>query len=71
MADTATLEARLSEAETALHDLMMGATVVRCEYDGGSTEFTRTSEDKLRRYIASLKRDLGQDVSARTRRVVF
>jgi gpW len=70
--DTAVLEAQLAEAEAALHKLMMGTKVVKIGYDGADTEFSRTSVPELRRYIATLKRQLG-DTSVRpgSRRVIF
>lgn len=60
MTKSETLQLRLDQAETALHDLLTGAQVVRVEYDGDTQEFTRSSEGKLRRYIRELKTSLGQ-----------
>lgn len=71
MTDIATLEARLTESETALHKLMTGAGVAKVSYEGEATEYTRASVPELRRYIASLKRQLGQDVGAGSRGVVL
>ncbi|MDD9738437.1 gpW family head-tail joining protein [Marinovum sp. SP66] len=58
--DKATLEARLTEAQTALHALMVGQSATVVGYDGHRTEFAPVDEVKLRRYIQQLKRDLGQ-----------
>lgn len=71
MADTATLQARLDEAEDALHRLMIGASVVEVSYEDHQTKFTRADEAKLRRYIQQLKRDLGLPVASASRRVAF
>lgn len=60
--DTATLEVRLAEAKAALHDLMVGQQVTVVGYDGHRTEFAPGDETRLRRYIATLKRQLGQTV---------
>ena len=71
MADDATLEARLAEAEDALHRLMIGVQEVSVEYDGHSTTYARGSEEKLRRYIRDLRQQLGRDTGTRFRRVVY
>ncbi|WP_321829756.1 gpW family head-tail joining protein [Thalassovita sp.] len=71
MADEATLSARLTEAETALHKLMMGSLIVEVEYEGHRTKFKSTDEQKLRSYIRDLKQQLGQPVAARSRAVRF
>jgi hypothetical protein len=70
--DTETLQARLTQAEDALHQLLTGAQVVRIEYEGDTQEYTRASEDRLRRYIRELRVALGQ-IPKRTgsRRVLF
>ncbi|WP_422074112.1 gpW family head-tail joining protein [Tranquillimonas rosea] len=59
MTDTATLRARLAEAEDALHKVALGGAVSVVSYDGSRTEYTPTSEAALRRYVRSLKRQLG------------
>jgi len=70
--ETATLEARLTEAENALHTLLLGQTVTVVSYDGHRTEFKPADEGKLRRYVQELKRKLGQAPAGRmSRRVVF
>lgn len=70
--ETATLEARLTEAENALHQLLLGQTVTVVSYDGHRTESKPADEVKLRRYVQELKRQLGQVPSGRmSRRVVF
>ncbi|APX21713.1 MAG: hypothetical protein CML50_00720 [Rhodobacteraceae bacterium] len=71
MADTATLEARLEDAEEALHAVLMGESVTVVAYDGHRTEYGPANEAGLRRYIASLKRQLGQGGVRGSRRVIF
>lgn len=71
MTDTATLEQYLAEAEEALHSVLIGQSVTVVGYDGQRTEWTPAKEDRLRRYIRSLKRQLKQDVGTASRRVVF
>ena len=60
MADTATLEARLAQAEAALHDLLVGRKAVQLDYDGRRTAFAPSDEAKLRQYIQELKAALGR-----------
>lgn len=60
MTDTAILEARLAQAEQALHDLSIGKTTASVSYDGKSVSYTQTNIGQLRGYIADLKRQLGR-----------
>ncbi|APZ53735.1 gpW family head-tail joining protein [Salipiger abyssi] len=70
--DTATLETRLAEAETALHALLMGESVTVTAYDGHRTEYAPADETRLRRYIQSLRRQLGRrPAGAMSRPVIF
>lgn len=71
MTDTATLTARLAEAETALHKLMTGAKVVSVKSDVGETRYTETETAQLRAYIAELKTQLGQTGKRRGTAVQF
>ncbi|MEI4485607.1 gpW family head-tail joining protein [Frigidibacter sp. MR17.14] len=71
MADRSVLEARLSEAEDALHRLSIGAMEVEIRYEGHSVKYTMSTEARLVAYINRLKRDLGQPVAARSRRVRY
>lgn len=66
MTDTATLEARLAEAETAHHKLMTGQSAATVSTEGESVSYTRARIADLERYITSLKQRLG-----RTRRVTM
>jgi gpW len=65
------LQSRLEQAEDALHRLMTGDLEVKVEYDGGSTEYNRANIPELRRYIRSLKSQLGQPVNNGSRKVMF
>lgn len=67
MPDTATLEARLAEAEAALHRLLISRQTVQLRRaDGSQVEYTAASADSLRGYIAELKSQLGR----RSRRAI-
>ncbi|PWG61764.1 gpW family head-tail joining protein [Spiribacter halobius] len=62
MSDLATLEKRLAEAESALHDLNIGKQVVQVSREGRSTQFAN-SPDQIRRleaYIAELKSQIAR-----------
>lgn len=53
-------QARLTEAETALHDIMLGGSVrVFVDQNGERVEYTATSADRLRAYIMNLRVSLG------------
>ncbi len=72
MADTATLQARLVEAETALHKLSTGTQRVQVDYEGiGSVTYSKANIGALRAYIAQLKSDLGQGGRTKARAVYF
>lgn len=55
MADLATLQTRLSEAEAALHKLSIGALRASVSYDGQTVTFTKAEMGELRAYIADLR----------------
>lgn len=57
--EIAKLTARLTEAESALHKVMIGGGTASIAYDGESVTYTQTDEGKLRRYIAELRAQLG------------
>lgn len=78
MTDVATLQARLTEAEQALHDLALGKRVVEIRH--GQNElmrFTPANVAQLRAYAADLRGQLaaagvsGYTGRARARRVAF
>ena len=60
MADAATLEARLAEAEEELHLLSTGKKEVSIGRDGKSVTYKQVRIGELRQYIADLKRQLGR-----------
>lgn len=61
MADTATLQARLDEAEAALHALRVGQSVAQVRTaDGKQVSYVATDVGKLQAYVNGLKRQLGQ-----------
>lgn len=72
MADTATLQLRLSEAEFAFHRLATGTAEVEIEQDGIKVKYAMASMDKLRLYIADLRDQLAAqgvvDATAQPRR---
>lgn len=67
------LLARLTEAEAALHKLMVGKASVQLSYQGESVTFTTADEGRLRLYIGELRAQLGlaNASRSRSRRVVF
>lgn len=72
MADLATLQSRLSEAEAALHRLMTGAQVVQVGYADQQATYGRAQAPALQAYIASLKSQIAAaEGSAAGRRVAL
>ncbi len=71
MATDEVLQARLEEAESALHKLNMGQSVVSISYEGHETQYNRTNVAQLERYVRNLKRELGQPVGSLSRKVYF
>lgn len=71
MATDEQIRARLEAAEAALDKLMLGGQLVEIEYEGHRQKFKPTDEEKLRRYIRSLKKDLGEVVSPSSRAAIF
>ena len=63
MTDAPTLQARLTEAEQALHDLTIGRRAKAVRHGAGdisrSLEWTEANIGELRAYIADLRRQLG------------
>jgi hypothetical protein len=55
MADLATLQARLAEAEDAYHKLVTGTKVVKVEHGDMRQEYTKAELGMLRAYIADLR----------------
>ena len=50
-----TLQERLTEAENALHELLLGKRAVKISRGGKSLEYTPADITALRRYITELK----------------
>lgn len=59
MTDILILKGRLLEAETALHQLLIGAKTTSVSYEGKSVSYTQANIDQLRAYIADLKQQIG------------
>jgi hypothetical protein len=61
LADTATLQARLTAAEEAYHNLQIGCSArVVVDQNGERVEYSAANSAKLAAYINELKRQLGQ-----------
>lgn len=77
MADLATLQGWLVEAETARHKLMTGALRASVTYNGNNmVSFAKTDIDKLDAYIASLRSQIAglsdtSDAAVRLRPINF
>lgn len=71
MASEEELTARLAEAEDALHKVEIGGQEVVIGYDGHRTEYSPANAASLRRYIRTLKQQLGICVPRGSRRVTF
>ena len=70
MADLATLQARLAEAETALHRLVCGSRVARITGPTNtSTEFNQSNLDELRAYVGQLKNEIAAAIAPSQSRV--
>jgi hypothetical protein len=50
---------QLTEAEAALHKLLLGRQVVSVTIDGVETNYTQADLKALRQYVQSLKIELG------------
>lgn len=60
MADLATLKTRLSEAESALHELELGRLEVSASFDDKAVTFTRAEIPKLESYIRNLEMQIAR-----------
>ena len=71
MADLATLQTRLAEAEEAHHQLMTGAKEVSVSIGGyGATTYAQANIEKLEHYIERLKTQIGR-ISGKPRRGII
>lgn len=71
MIDPAVLQERLTEAESALHKLILGESEVKVAHTDTDVTFRKTDEGKLRAYIMELRTQLGIATRARPLRPVF
>lgn len=60
MTDPAILQARLVEAEAALHKLQIGQQAATVSYDGKSVTYSQARIADLQSYILNLRIQLGQ-----------
>lgn len=72
MSELATLEARLAEAEEALHEMMIGDKASSAKFGNTDVQFGvhAGSPDQLRVYIAELKGRIARLKGHRGRRVM-
>lgn len=71
MADLATLQSRLADAEAAYHSLAIGALAVEVQHSDMRQRYTEANRGELAAYIASLKAQIvaaGGSVTGYTRR---
>ena len=60
MADLATLQKQLTEAEAALHSLMMGQQVVEIRVNGRFIRKTEADKGSLKSYVSDLKAQINR-----------
>ena len=70
MADLATLQQRLTDAESARHRLLTGSMRERINRAGTEVTYTRTDIAQLERYISDLKGQIAVANGGRGRRVL-
>jgi hypothetical protein len=71
MADLTTLQTRLTEAETALHQLMTGSKAEQIGSDRSSVRYTAAQIPALERYISTLKSQIARAGGSGSRRRAF
>ncbi len=72
MADIATIEVRLVEAEEARHKLMLGTRSAEVSYsDGSRVRFTEATLAQLEAYIKTLQQELAQARGFSRRPITF
>lgn len=67
MADLATLQSRLTEAEEALHKLATGERVVTIGHAEGTLTYTQATIGELQAYITQLRSDIAAAGPSSTR----
>lgn len=71
MANLATLQTRLAEAEEAHHQLLTGAQTVSVSIGGyGATTYAQANIEKLEQYIERLKSEIGR-INGKPRRGII
>jgi hypothetical protein len=68
MTDLVTLQARLAEAETALHQVVTQQRAVSVEYDGRKVSYSMANVGNLRAYVAELRDQVARLTGTRRRR---
>jgi septal ring factor EnvC (AmiA/AmiB activator) len=74
MADLATLQTRLTEAEAAYHQLALGTKEVEVEHGDMRMKYTQATMEKLAAYIADLRAQiaaLGGTLTGQRRRALM
>jgi gpW protein len=72
MADAATIQARLTEAETALHELVTGTRRVMVrDADGRTVTYAQSQRGELEAYAESLRAQLPAAASGKRRRQII
>lgn len=69
--ERAVLEARLTEADAALHKLRMGGQVVEVRTETESVKYAAADAGRLAAYVAQLRRQLGLTARAGAISVCF
>ncbi len=65
------LEKQLQEAQTAYHELMIGARTVSVNVEGvGTTTYAQADSSKLKEYIAYLQSEISNITGSKKRRVI-
>jgi hypothetical protein len=70
MADLATLQNRLGEAEAAYHRLATGSQLEEVWIDGTRTRYTPSDASKLSTYISGLQAEIGSQTGRRRSRLI-
>lgn len=65
------LKQQLTEAQTAYHELMIGARTVSVNVEGvGSTSYAQADSAKLKEYIAYLESEISKETGTKRRKVI-
>lgn len=70
MADFATLQSRLAEAEAAYHRLITGSQLEEVRVDGTWTRYAPSDAGKLARYVSGLRTEVSAQCGRRSSRLV-